>query len=440
MNAKQLFLLLLLVLVLGGAGLMLRKNSSESWQSSAENTERVVSFPLNDALHITIKDSTGAADILKKNDVWTVQQREYPASFEQVSALLRKTWELKPVQDVKVGASQLGRLDLLQSGPGQGTLVDLRGDGGKSVASLLLGKKLMKKMEGGYEGGGDYPAGRYVMNNDGSNHVWLVSETLEEASADPAKWLDKTFIQVNSPRALALSGTSAAFQWKLSRDSDGANWQLADTVKAGESADTTKTGSLSYALSAPVFVDVLPASAKPEASGLDKPSTLSAETFDGFTYTLKVGAASSDRYPVTVGVTGAFALKRAAVKGEKAEDKTKADKDFETKLKGFQDKLAKEKKLEGRIYLVEKSVLDPLLKARDEFLNKPSPTPSPSPSPVAAPALSGSSANIPPAVSPAPASAPAPVVPPPPQPSPAPTAGAPIAAPTASAAKPAGTP
>ena len=193
MNAKQVFLLLLLVLVIGGAGLMLHKNSNESWQGAAENTERVVSFPLNDVSHITLKDNNGAVDILKTNDIWTVRQRDYPASFEQVSTLLRKTWELKPVQDVKVGPSQLGRLDLLESGFGQGILMDLQGDGGKHVASLLIGKRLMKKMEGGgYEGGGDYPAGRYVMNNDGGNHVWLVSDTFEEAAADPPSGSTRT--------------------------------------------------------------------------------------------------------------------------------------------------------------------------------------------------------------------------------------------------------
>ena len=215
-----------------------------------------------------------------------------------------------------------------------------------------------------------------------------------------------------------MSGTSAALQWKLTRDTDAANWKLADTVKPGESADVGKTSSLSYALSAPTFVDVLPVSAKPAASGLDKPTTISAETFDGFSYAVKVGTASSDKYPVSVEVTGSFAKQRAMVKGEKPEDKTKADKDFETKLKGFQDKLAKEKKLEGRIYLVDKSLLDPLLKPREEFLNKPSPTPSPSPvaitspspmasgTPAAMPVIAPPATSTPAAVVPAPAPAP----------------------------------
>ena len=55
---------------------------------------------------MTIKESGTELNLAKKDDVWTVKERaDYPADFDKVSALIRKLWELKPVQDVKVGPS-----------------------------------------------------------------------------------------------------------------------------------------------------------------------------------------------------------------------------------------------------------------------------------------------------------------------------------------------
>jgi len=85
---------------------------------------------------------------------------EFPAEYEHVSRLLRKLWELKPVQQVEVGPSQLGRLDLLEpgNGPGSGMTVSFHSSDGKELAALLVGKPHMRKVDG--EGG--FPTGRYV--------------------------------------------------------------------------------------------------------------------------------------------------------------------------------------------------------------------------------------------------------------------------------------
>ena len=74
------------------------------------------------------------------------ERSDYPADFEKVAGLLRKLWELHAAQDVEVGPSQLGRLQLLEPGsdPNSGTLINLKDDSTKVLGSLLLGKKLLK--------------------------------------------------------------------------------------------------------------------------------------------------------------------------------------------------------------------------------------------------------------------------------------------------------
>ena len=74
---------------------------------------------------MTIQQPKAQVNLRKKGDTWVVSERaDYPANFEMISTLIRKVWELKPVQEVKVGPSQLGRLSLLQPGQGEksGTL------------------------------------------------------------------------------------------------------------------------------------------------------------------------------------------------------------------------------------------------------------------------------------------------------------------------------
>ena len=75
----------------------------------------------------------------------------------------------------------------------------------------------------------------------------------------------------------------------------------------------------------------------PEQSGLDKPTVIKIATFDGFEYTVHVGAKTNDNFLLTVAVTGNLPKERPAVTDEKPEDKAKADKEFADKLKSQQE-------------------------------------------------------------------------------------------------------
>jgi hypothetical protein len=105
---------------------------------------------------------------------------------------------------------------------------------------------------------------------------------------------------------------------------------------------------------------------------------LTIQTFDWFTYTLKVGKPSSDNYPVAVSVAADPAKERTATPDEKPEDKAKRDEEFKARLKELEEKAASEKEYEKRIYLVPKFNVDPFLKDRADLLAKPTGSPTPS--------------------------------------------------------------
>jgi hypothetical protein len=165
--------------------------------------------------------------------------------------------------------------------------------------------------------------------------------------------------------------------WKLVRDTEAATWKFAD-AKPGEEPDPPKAAGLASLVGHMSFADVLDPTAKPDSTGLDKPSVITIDTFEGFSYSLKAGKLNGTNYPVTVAVSANLAEQRTATPNEKAEDKKKLDEEFESKKKTLADKLVQAKKLEGRPYLVAKPTIDQMLKNRSDLV-KPPPTPTPSP-------------------------------------------------------------
>lgn len=381
MKGKQFAIVLILLVALGGAALFLNRRNAATWSSTAtESNGKILNFPLNDVSHIAIKGGGAELNLIKKDDVWKVKERaDYPANFELISALIRKIWELRAVQDVKIGPSQFGRLQLVEPGsdPNSGTLLDLKTDQDKRIAALLLGKKNLQQTDAPLSGGG-IPAGRYVKAEDNANRVFLIADALDEVDPKPARWLSQDFIKIENPKSIALAGPTPDMSWKVDRDTASAPWKLAD-AKPGEEFDSAKASGPASLFASATFADVLAPDAKPAETGLDKPSTAIIETFDNFVYTLRIGKLMEENYPVLVSVAATLPKERAPGKDEKPEDKAKLDQEFQAQQMKLADKLTKEQKLENRPYLISKATIDQLLKNRSALMAEKKPAPSPSP-------------------------------------------------------------
>jgi len=376
MNRKQLTILLVLVVVLGIAGLLTytKQNEARKVGDPSAGKRLLGDLPINDVLHLVIKQGSQELNLEKKNDLWVVRERNnYPANYSEISDFLIKAKDLKIVQSEQVGASQLPRLGLVAGeGSNAAVTLDLRGQGDKSLRALLLGKKHLRKpnraapSQFGEMDDQGFPDGRYVKVAAGSDAVAVISDPLTSIEPKPESWLSKDFLKVEKLRSAEVVFPVASNSWKLTRETESGEWKLAD-AKAGEPLDASKAAGISSAFSSPSFNDVV-VDAKPEALGLDKPTTVTLETFDNFTYTIKAGQKTNDNYPLTVTVTAQLAKERTPGKDEKAEDKAKLDKEFKDKLAKLEEKLAQEKSYEKWVYLVSSWSLDPLLKERGQLL------------------------------------------------------------------------
>src|SRR5256885_13250175 len=151
MNRKQLVTLLVLVVLLGGLGIYIRKRQSAAigTGSSAMGQKLLGKFDVNAVGHIGLKQGSNEVNLVKKDNLWRVRERDdYPANYQEISEFLLKAQDLKIAQTETVGPSQLPRLQLA---PGTGTntplVVDLKDQSDKTIKALLLGKKHMKKSD-----------------------------------------------------------------------------------------------------------------------------------------------------------------------------------------------------------------------------------------------------------------------------------------------------
>jgi len=371
MNRKQLTLLIVFGVVLGGLGMWAYKTKQAPYKESTRQMggKLYASFPLNDVAAITIKQSDGEVNLIKKDDLWTVKERGgYPANFNNISELLRKVWEMKIAKPVRVGQSRLAQLELLGPDKSPSTLLEFKHKDSMPIEQLLLGAKHMRESPANSQwGGGSFPDGRYVMLGNDINSVALISDPMTSAEPRPADWLMKDWLKIENLRSISVTTTNADGTWSLSRESATNDWKLAD-IKAGEDVDSSKFSSVTSALSQPSFNDVA-TNAAPEQTGLDHPRIARLETLDGFTYAIKIGGKTEDEnYYFQVAVSANLPKERTAEPEEKPEDKERLDKEFAEKKQKQEEKLKAEKAFDGWTYIVSKWTIEPLLKERKDFM------------------------------------------------------------------------
>ena len=371
MNRKQFVILLVLVVVVGAAGWLIRQKNQESWHAGGGGAGQKLlpNFAVNDVVQITIKSGTNELNLAKRDNLWRVLERaDYPANFSEISGLLTKLADLKIVQTEEIGPSQLGRFELQppSAATNTGTQVEFKDQNGKTLASLLLGKKHISKPPKNpqFPGMGDegWPDGRYVMVG-ADKTVNVISDPLDNVQPKPAEWLNKDFLSIEKLRSIAVQFPEATNSWKLTRASETNDWELADAKKE-EKLDSSKISSVTTPFSSPNFNDVAAAKTFNTAGN----TVVTVDTFDGFNYVAKVAPKRDDDCAVTFSISANFPTWRAAGKDEKPEDKARLDKEFQDQQSKLADKLVKEKKFAGWVYQMPSYSVDEILKPRSQLL------------------------------------------------------------------------
>lgn len=350
MNARVAAVFVALLLVFGGGALYYFKQSRSEKPAgiSALGKPLLKGLKVAEITSISIREPQATLTLERKDAGWTIAERAgFPADLERVRDFVVKSIELKVGQAEPLGAADRKRLKLDDSA----TRVEFRGADGKPLAAMLAGRKYFKsEPENPDKAIGD---GRFVLLPSEENTVYIVSDPLTQASAKSADWISRTGFAAEKVESLAYAPASGE-GWKIERASEDAAWTFSD-AKTTDKVEPSKGNSAAYSLANVDLADVAPKDMKPEETGLAAPAVLTAHTFDGLTYTLKIGALKGENYYATIAVDG--------------EPKPQG-KDAEERAKKIAERLPRERSLAAYTLLIPKSRVEDALKPRTELVAK----------------------------------------------------------------------
>lgn len=294
MKAKHLIPLVIICVAATVIGALVLKRSGQLW-GTGEGEEIVdidkdalllPDFPINDIARIVITTKQNTVELAKKDGTWRCRDLfDYPADFAKIKTLLRAIADLEAGHILEVGEKRYERLgvNVPDKGESASTLLQLHDKTDGIVGSIVLGNTKTRESGGPY---GPRPIGRYVRVN---KTVSLVTETFWSVQETSDLWLDKAFCEIDElKRAVAYDGDTEV--WGIERDSKGSLLDYKAPVPEGRELDTGKLSQVGNALRRPSFKSIADPAASDEDLGLTNARRVTIEGFDGFNYTLLVGA------------------------------------------------------------------------------------------------------------------------------------------------------
>ena len=404
-------------------------------------------LPVNDVRTIRVREANKTVSIIRRDGKWEVAERDgFSASFDKIQRALASMGELKITGKLPLHLKALGDIRVIppQAPPfdHNGLHVEFLNEKGGTLADFVIG--LNVSSSGGATANESFMGGgpgeqRFVrlLSDDNAAKdeytVWLVGEGLFEFSPEPVEWIDKSFVDVRKLQSATITALNAADSWVGQRADENSEMKFAES-KDGAELDTAKATGLSTLLANPTFTDVLTKD-KITPDLMKGAVNVKINTFEGFHYDveavekkdLKAKPDAPGKVLLTYKVSADIAKTRKPEINEKPEDKKKKDDDFATNVKQLEEKLAKEKAAEGRIFELGSDSVAVIFKKRSEVLRDKNAKSDAQPPAGGAPMLNlpGLPRNVP-----APAAAPTPPPTPAPQPQTAPPAAAPAPAKT----------
>ena len=372
MNKQFVAILAVLVVMLGGGALVVFKQGESARPAVVGQLGQPLlkGLKASEVASITIREPKETLTLAKKDGRWTIAEKNgYAADLDRVTDLVVKSIELKAGQVEPIGEKDRPRLLLAEKDEGAATAVTFKAADGKVLAELLIGKKYFKKEPEGdiSKAQGD---GRFVMIPSDPKQVYTVSDPLRQATASSSQWVSKEGLAIEKVKVLEVKPAEGNDGYRIERVTDGIDWKL-DRAAPGQKLDVSRANAASYSLNKLEIEDLAAADAD---TGLDKPTVVTATTFDGLTYTLRIGKTAKDKTFVKAEVEGTPKREAGpAPKDEKPEAKEKREKAFTDEIKALEERVAREKSLKDFVLVVSARKLGDTLKKRADLLEQKKP-------------------------------------------------------------------
>ncbi len=235
----------------------------------AEQLNQVVALTVShDGLVATL--ARPAAD----SDVWTVTEKAgYAATLDQVRTTLLALSEAKALEPRTAKPDQYAKIAVDDGGA---THVTLRTADGRTLPELLVGKTA-----------GSGNAGSFYARRVGEAQSWLAEGRVQDLSADPQHWLERTLPAVSADRLIAVTvSRPGGAVLSISRKDLAEKLFTATGLPAGKAPDQAAINRLAASAEFLSFDDVahLDQAETPAAASV----TTTFHTADGETLTIVI--------------------------------------------------------------------------------------------------------------------------------------------------------
>lgn len=401
MNPRQVTILWILAVALGLAVAIVKvrqQSAIDTATDRAPGDSLFEAFPAAEVTTVTLTDAESTLTLNKTTGGWVVAERDdYPSRTPNVLALLRTLGEIKIVQAMEAGpsfASHFGTDDDAKDADERGTTAAFADESGKEIARVTVGRN----RENG---------GRFIRNHADESGFYAVNDLLMMFDTDPIRWLDDSFIRIENISSIhvAEADNPGIKLWHVTRETEDGDFRLADAAP-GETLEATAGDSFKRLMGFARFSDVVPTAEVEARTATDaaKPRIATINTFEGFTYTFTIAPAkpqaaaadpdmpppATDEQLLTVSVEATLPAERKKADDESDEAAAELDKAFAERIETLTKRLETERAFAGRTYVVAKSVVEPLLKERDDITAAP-PEPTTATEPTPPSALEGAS-------------------------------------------------
>jgi hypothetical protein len=289
MNMKKLIGMAVMLVLLAGVAVWQRSGREVRHRMPSDADAALFKgVDLNAITRLEVTQSSNHVVLLKKDGRWSVDSLYgYPADFDRLADALRKAAEVKtgrPVRAGNVAAAEFGLDDAAKR-------IVLKTGDGKETAAVTVGARREASATAGW-------ASQFFVRRNDSEAVYLVDYDFRPFSEKPADWISKELLSVQSDDIVAVQ--SGEVKMKL----DGASWTLEGLNAETEELQSTEAGRLRSALQYLNCTTVVDPAKSDAELGFDKPDIYTAQTKDGFTYTVKLGAKTADGRYVRISAEG----------------------------------------------------------------------------------------------------------------------------------------
>ncbi|MFA7256087.1 MAG: DUF4340 domain-containing protein [Kiritimatiellales bacterium] len=357
MDMKKLIGMAVVLVLLAGAAIWQRKGQEirHSLPASADAT-LLQGVDLNTLTGLEVAQSSNHVALAKKNGQWTVESLYgYPADFNRLADALLKLADVKPGNPVRAGnvaASEFGLDDNAKT-------ITLKTGDGKSVATVTIGARRKTPESAGW-------ANQFFVRKDDGDSVYLVDYDFRPFSEKPADWISKELLKVQSGDLVSVK------EGNVSLKLDGAEWTLADLNKETEEFQSSEANRLRSALQYLSCTTVADPAKTDMELGFDKPSVYVAQTKDGFTYTVKLGAKTDEGQFVRIAADYTRPAPPVAPEGDDAAKKETYSKELDAYNNMAAANADKADKLNAQFskwtYVISSYAADGLLIPRDKLV------------------------------------------------------------------------